>query len=196
MVKTCILYARVSTTSQTTENQLLTLRATAQRMGWKIVAELVDEGNSGSKGKEERPAFERLHHMIQRRECDVVMVWSIDQLGRSMTHLVQLMDALQAVGIDLFAEKQALNTATPAGRMVFGIFSALAEFEREIICERVKSGIARAKANGIKCGRPSNVNDSVRSAVRLLREQGKPIRQIARTLNIGVGTTYNILSTA
>ena len=110
-----------------------------------------------------------------------------------MTHLVEFMDALQAVCIDLFAEKQALNTATPAGRMVFGIFSALAEFEREIIRERVKSGIARAKANGIKCGRPSNVNDSVRIAVRLLREQGKPIRQIARTLNIGVGTTYSIL---
>ena len=193
MVKTCILYARVSTTSQTTENQLLTLRATAQRMDWKIVAELVDHGISGSKGKEERPAFDRLHHMIQRRECDVVMVWSIDRLGRSMTHLVEFMDALQAVGIDLFAEKQALNTATPAGRMVFGIFSALAEFEREIIRERVKSGIARAKANGIKCGRPSNVNDAVRSAVKLLREQGKPIRQIARTLNIGVGTTYSIL---
>ena len=108
-------------------------------------------------------------------------------------HLVEFMDALQGVGIDLFAEKQALNTATPAGRMVFGIFSALAEFEREIIRERVKSGIARAKANGIKCGRPSNVNDSVRTAVRLLREQGKPIRQIARTLSIGVGTTYSIL---
>ena len=137
-----------------------------------------------------------LHHMIQRRECDVVLVWSIDRLGRSMTHLVEFMDALQAVGIDLFAEKQALNTKTPAGRMVFGIFSALAEFEREIICERVKSGIARAKANGIKCGRPSNVNDSIRSAVKLLREQGKPISQIVRTLNIGVGTTYNILSAA
>ncbi len=193
MVKTCVLYARVSTTSQTTENQLLALRATAKRMDWNIVAELVDEGISGSKGKDERPAFDRLHQMIQRRECDVVMVWSIDRLGRSMAHLVEFMDAIQAVNVDLYAEKQALNTATPAGRMVFGIFSALAEFEREIIRERVKSGIARAKANGIKCGRPSNVNDSVRSAVKLLRDQGKPIRQIARTLNIGVGTTYGIL---
>jgi DNA invertase Pin-like site-specific DNA recombinase len=196
MPKTCILYARVSTSSQTTENQLLALRTTAQRMGWKIVAELVDDGISGSKGKDERPAFDRLHQMIQRRECDVVMVWSIDRLGRSMAHLVEFMDAIQAVGVDLYAEKQALNTATPAGRMVFGIFSALAEFEREIIRERVRTGIARAKANGIKCGRPSNVNDAVKSAVRLLRDQGKPIRQIARTLNIGVGTTYNILAAA
>jgi DNA invertase Pin-like site-specific DNA recombinase len=165
-------------------------------MGWKVIAELTDEGISGSKGRSDRPAFDRLFKMVQRREIDVVMAWSIDRLGRSIQHLVSLMTDIQSAGVDLYIHQQAINTATPAGRMVFGIFSALGEYERELIRERINCGLARARAQGKKLGRPTNVNPSVITSVKLLREKGHSIHNIARQLHIGVGTTQKILQAA
>lgn len=190
------IYARVSTSQQCPENQLLELRDAAGRQGWRVIVELVDQGISGAKGKDQRPGFERLHQMIQRREIDVVCAWSIDRLGRSIQHLTALMGELQAAGIDLYVHQQAINTATPAGRMVFGIFSALGEYERELIRERINAGLARARAEGKKLGRPSNVNESVITSVKLLREKGCSIHRIAKELRIGVGTTSKILAAA
>jgi DNA invertase Pin-like site-specific DNA recombinase len=190
------IYARVSTASQTTENQLIELREAARRMGWTVVRELTDDGISGAKGRSERPAFDQLFQMVQRRQIDAVMAWSIDRLGRSIQDLTAFMTDVQAVGVDLYIHQQAINTATPAGRMVFGIFSALGEYERELIRERINAGLARARAEGKKLGRPSNVNDSVRTSVRLLREKGFSIHKIAKTLRIGVGTTSKILQAA
>ena len=168
-MKRAVIYARVSTAHQTTLNQLLELRSTAQRMGWEIVAELTDDGISGAKGRDGRPAFDKLFRMVQRREIDVVMSWSIDRLGRSIQDLVGFMTEVQGVGVDLYIHQQAINTATPAGRMVFGIFSALGEYERELIRERVKAGLERAKAEGKKLGRPSNITPGTRAAVLELR---------------------------
>lgn len=191
-----VLYARVSTSHQNLSNQLLELRQTADRFGWKIVAELTDDGISGAKGRDQRPAFDRLFKMIQRREIDVVMSWSIDRLGRSIQHLVSFMSEVQSTGIDLYIHQQAINTATPAGRMIFSIFSALGEYERELIRERINAGLARARAQGKKLGRPSNVNPSVITSVKLLREKGHSIHNIAKQLRIGVGTTSKILAAA
>jgi DNA invertase Pin-like site-specific DNA recombinase len=190
------IYARVSTATQTTENQLLELKQAAARMGWIVVQELTDDGISGAKGRDQRPAFDQLFRMVQRKEIDVVMAWSIDRLGRSIQHLVSFMTEIQAVGVDLYIHQQAINTATPAGRMVFGIFSALGEYERELIRERINAGLARAKAQGKKLGRPSNVNPSVIASVRLLRANGHSIHTIAKKLHIGVGTTQKILAAA
>jgi DNA invertase Pin-like site-specific DNA recombinase len=190
------IYARVSTAHQTTENQLLELRAAAHRMGWTIVAELTDDGISGSKGRAERPGFDKLFKMTQRKEVDVVMSWSIDRLGRSIQDLVGFMNEVQAAGVDLYIHQQAINTATPAGRMVFGIFSALGEYERELIRERIRAGLARAKAEGKKLGRPSNVTTDTVERVRTMRDQGLAIHKIAKTLRIGVGTTSKILKAA
>ncbi len=156
--------------------------------------ELADEGISGTKSRHERPAFNRLHQAIQRREVDIVCAWSIDRLGRSIQHLTGLMAELQAAHIDLYVHQQAINTATPAGRMVFGIFTALGEYERELIRERINAGLARAKAEGKKLGRPSNVNSSVITSVKLLRQNGTSIHNIAKQLHIGVGTTVKILA--
>ena len=191
-----VIYARVSTSHQSVSNQLLELRQTAERLGWNVVAELTDDGISGAKGRDQRPAFDRLFQMIQRREIDVVMSWSIDRLGRSIQHLASFMTEVQSVGVDLYIHQQAINTATPAGRMVFGIFSALGEYERELIRERINAGLARAKAEGKKLGRPSNVNPSVVTSVKLLRENGHSIHNIAKQLHIGVGTTQKILKAA
>ena len=153
--KKAVIYARVSTTTQNADNQLLELRETARRSGWTVVAELVDDGISGAKGRIGRPAFDRLFRMVQRHEIDVVMAWDVSRLGRSIQDLVGFMNEVQAAGVDLYIHQQAINTATPAGRMVFGIFSALGEYERELIRERINAGLNRARAEGKKLGRPS-----------------------------------------
>lgn len=191
-----VIYARVSTLSQNPDNQLLELREAAKRNGWFIVAELTDHGISGAKGRAHRPALDLLHKKIARREVDIVMTWSIDRLGRSIQDLVALMGELEAKRIDLYSHQQAIDTRTPAGRMTFSVFAAIAQFEREIIRERINAGLARAKSEGKKLGRPSNVNDSTKTAVKLLREKGASIHRIAKELRIGVGTTSRILKAA
>lgn len=190
------IYARVSTSTQTVENQFLELRAVAQRNGWHIAAELSDSGISGSKGRDQRPAFDELLKRSTRREFDVVMVWAIDRLGRSIQHLVSFMNDMQSVGIDLYIHQQAIDTTTASGRMIFGIFSALGEYERELIRERIIAGQKRAVSQGIKIGRPSKMNDAVITSVRMLRQKGIGIRDIARKLEIGVGTVYSVLRAA
>lgn len=190
-----IIYARVSTSQQTVENQLIELRAAAHRMGWHIVEEICDSGISGSKGRNQRPGFDKLFQMVQRKQVDVVMSWSIDRLGRSLQDLVGFMKEVQGACVDLYIHQQAINTATPAGRMVFGIFSALGEYERELIRERINAGLARAKAEGKKLGRPTRVNEAVKTSVRMLNERGLTVRQIAKSLGIGVGTTHKLLQT-
>lgn len=196
-MKRAVLYARVSTSNhgQTTENQLVALREVCQHQGWTIVAELTDEV-SGSKGREDRTGFDTLLKGITRGSYDVCLAWSIDRLGRSISHLVEFMNLLNASNVDLFVHQQALNTATPAGRMVFGIFAALGEYERELIKSRIHAGLHRARLEGKRLGRPSNVNDSVKTSVKVLREQGWSLHKIAKELHIGVGTTSKILDAA
>jgi DNA invertase Pin-like site-specific DNA recombinase len=191
-----VIYSRVSTNRQTTENQTRELREVAKRQGWQIVAELADQGISGSKGRKDRPGFDSLHRMISRREIDLVMTWSIDRLGRSITDLVSLMAELETKNIDFYSHIQAIDSRTPSGKLSFSIFAAIAQFEREIIKDRINAGLERARADGKKLGRPTNVNDNTRIAVRLMREKGASIHSIAKELRIGVGTTQKILKEA
>lgn len=137
------IYARVSTSNQTVENQFHELREIAHRQGWQIVAELSDSGISGTKGRDQRPAFDELLKRATRREFDLIMVWAIDRLGRSIQHLVGFMNEIQSVGVDLYIHQQAIDTTTASGRMIFGIFSALGEYERELIRERIVAGQKR-----------------------------------------------------
>jgi len=189
----CALYARVSTADQTCENQLRELRALAERNGWRIIRELVDHGVSGAKGRDQRPALDQLLKLVARREVDVVMAWSVDRLGRSLTHLVEVLAELHAKGIDLVIAQNGVDTTTPGGRAMFQMLGVFAEFERSLIRERVAAGLARARANGTKLGRPSSINDSVRTAVGALRDGGRSVRHIARELRIGVGSVQRIL---
>jgi DNA invertase Pin-like site-specific DNA recombinase len=193
----CAIYARVSTKSQTVENQLLELRAVAARQNWQIAAEVTDAGLSGAKGRSDRPGFDRLFHMIRRNEIDIVLCWSIDRLGRSITDLVSFMKELEGSRIDLYCHQQGLNTTTPAGRMVYGIFASLGEYERELIRERINAGLKRARSEGKKLGRPSVATQpAVINSVKLLRSKGMSIHNIAKNLRIGVGTASKILSAA
>jgi DNA invertase Pin-like site-specific DNA recombinase len=190
MSKRIAIYARVSTSQQTCENQLNELRVVADRAGYQIVAEFVDEGISGSKGRQNRPALDQMLKECTRRRFDLVMCWDISRLGRSVQNLIEIMNELQSLKVDLFFLQQGMDTSTASGRMMFSVFGALAEYERELIRERVLAGQARAKAAGVKFGRPKTITENTRETVRLLRDQGVGIRKIARTLGIGVSSCY------
>jgi DNA invertase Pin-like site-specific DNA recombinase len=191
--KQVALYARVSTDSQTTENQLLQLRAVAERHGWTVVAEFVDDGVSGAKGREHRPQFDALLRAVGRREFDLVAAWSVDRLGRSLQDLVGFLTDLQAKRVDLYLHQQALDTTTPAGRMLFQMLGVFAEFERAMIVERVNAGLARARAKGKTLGRP-RTTPAVEAKIRKLAARGMGKVKIARTLDIGVSVAQRVLA--
>jgi DNA invertase Pin-like site-specific DNA recombinase len=192
---TCVaIYARVSTGGQTIENQLRELRSVAKRLGHQVVAEFTDEGISGAKGRDRRPGLNKLLEGVTRRDFDKVMAWSVDRLGRSLPDLLAFMGELKAKGVDLYLHQQLVDTSTPAGKAMFQMLGVFSEFEREIIRERVKSGLARAKAQGRKLGRP-RFDEAKRSAkIRALREQGIGILKIARKLRIGVSVVQRIVN--
>lgn len=190
------LYIRVSTSQQTTENQRIELERVAQSRGWQVIQVYSDEGISGSKGRSERPALNALLKDAVRGKFDLLAVWSIDRLGRSLQHLVSTINELNAVGVDLYVHQQALDTSTPSGKLAFSIFGALSEYERELIRERTRAGLERARRNGVKLGRPTNLNDSVKAAIVALRSQNHSIRTIAKQLRVGCGTVYRVLEAA
>lgn len=192
-MKKVAIYARVSTEKQTVTNQLIQLREVAQRSGYEIVQEFTDEGISGAKGRNERPALNEMLKCATQRKFDMVMVWSIDRLGRSLQHLVEILNELQQKNIDLLFHQQAMDTSSPSGRMMFSVFGALAEFERSLIRERVLAGQQRAKAKGVKLGRPSKMNEGLKTAIQLLRQKGMGIKQIAKQLGVGIGTVYSVI---
>jgi DNA invertase Pin-like site-specific DNA recombinase len=129
-----------------------------------------------------------------QRKFDMILVWSIDRLGRSLQNLVELLNDLQSMRVDLMFLQQAMDTNASSGRMMFSIFGALAEFERNLIRERVIPGQNRAEARGVKMGIPSKMNDGLRSAIQLLRENGMGIKQIAKEVGVGVGTVYSMIA--
>jgi DNA invertase Pin-like site-specific DNA recombinase len=161
---------RVSTTNgQTTENQRRELEAVAARLGHSIVAVFEDNGISGAKGRDKRPAFDRLHKAIARREFDLVMAWSVDRLGRSLQDLCGFLGDLHAKGIGLYLHVQGVDTTTPAGKAMFQMLGVFAEFERSMIRDRVVAGLVRAKAKGTKSGKPigrPSLPEGTRRAIR------------------------------
>jgi DNA invertase Pin-like site-specific DNA recombinase len=180
------IYTRVSTGGQTTENQLRELRAAAERLGHQVVGEYADNGISGAKGRDQRPGLNSLIEGVTRRDFDKVMAWSVDRLGRSLPHLLTFMGELKSKNVDLYLHQQSLDTSTPAGKAMFQMLGVFSEFEREIIRERVLSGLERAKAQGKKLGRPRRDDAKRLAAIHKLRKQGIGILKIARTLRIGV----------
>ena len=191
--KRVAVYARVSTDGQTTENQLRELRAAAERNGWVIAGEYVDHGISGAKGRRDRPQFDALLRGVTRKEFDVVAAWSVDRLGRSLQDLVGFLVDLQAKGVHLYLHQQALDTSTPSGKAMFGMLGVFAEFERAIIQERVRAGLARARAKGTILGRPK-VGAATERRIRDLTAQGVGKVKAARTLGVGVSVVQRVLA--
>lgn len=193
--KRVALYVRVSTTDQTTENQRRELMEVAERAGWDVVGVFADEGISGSKGRNKRPQFDAMLRLVTQRKIDVVAAWSVDRLGRSLKHLVETLSDLQAAGADLYLHKQAVDTTSSGGRAMFGMLGVFAEFEREIIRERVISGMATARAKGKTIGRPRATDETV-TRVRELRGQGMGIRRVAREVGCGVSLVQRLEAAA
>jgi DNA invertase Pin-like site-specific DNA recombinase len=191
--RSAALYARVSTDGQTTENQLRELREVANRMGWDVVAEYVDHGVSGAKGRDKRPQFDALCKGAVRREFDVVMAWSVDRLSRSLQHLIAFLGEVHAKGVDLYLHQQGIDTTTPAGKAMFQMCGVFAEFERAMIQDRVKAGLARAVARGKRLGRP-RVSGTVEAKIVAARRAGKGIRAIASELRVGVSVVQRVTS--
>jgi DNA invertase Pin-like site-specific DNA recombinase len=205
--KRVALYVRVSTDGQTVDNQRRELEAVAERHGWDIVEVFEDRGVSGARSRSERPAMKRMMEGIARRQFDMVAAWSVDRLGRSLIDLIGFLKEMHAKGIDLYLDRQGIDTTTAAGKAMFQMMGVFAEFERAIIVERVKAGLARAKAeqragkerigrDGTKkraIGRP-RLKPAVVAAVWRLREaDGLSIEKIVAAQKIGVGSVSRIL---
>jgi DNA invertase Pin-like site-specific DNA recombinase len=197
MTKRAGIYARVSTRNghQDPKVQLIALRQVAERAGWQVVEEYVDHGISGAKGRDKRPAFDRLLKDATRRRFDIIMAWSVDRLGRSLQDLVGFLGEVHAQGIDLYLDRQGVDTTTPGGKALFQMMGVFAEFEREMIRERVCAGLAKARAKGKRLGRPP-VPRPVERAILEARAAGKGQVAISRELRCGVGTVRRVLAAA
>ena len=183
--KRAALYVRVSTTGkdQTVENQLQPLQEAAARHGWTITAIHRDDGISGAKGRDKRPGLDALLKGVTRREYEIVASWSVCRLGRSLPDLIQFLGELQACGVDLYLHQQALDTSTPSGRMLFGMLSVFAEFERAMISDRVRAGLDRARRDNKRLGRPPMAPIQIAQIERALAS-GRGIRETSRLLHV------------
>jgi putative DNA-invertase from lambdoid prophage Rac len=186
------IYARVSTLDkgQDTEVQLRDLRSYAKARGWIIADEYVDKGQSGVKDR--RPDLDRLMKDVRKRKVDLILCWRLDRLGRSLKHLILTLDELQSIGVGFVSYNENLDLTTSTGRLMFQLLGAFAEFERNLIRERVKAGLANAKAKGAKLGRPSPEFDE-EELIRL-RKSGLTIRGIAERLNLRKSFVHKTLS--
>jgi DNA invertase Pin-like site-specific DNA recombinase len=174
------IYARVSTANNGQDPTMQTreLKEHAERRGWELAGEYVDVGISGT--KEKRPELDRLMADAHRRRFDVVAVWKFDRMARSVSHLLRVLETFGALGIHFVSLSEAIDTATPAGKMVFTVLGAVAELERSLIVERVKAGLRNARAKGKRLGRPRKFLDG--SKIARLREAGRSWRKIARAM--------------
>jgi DNA invertase Pin-like site-specific DNA recombinase len=181
------IYARVSTNNgQDPGMQTRELREYCQRRSWDIEGEYVDAGVSGA--KERRPQLDALLIACRKRRVDAVVVYRYDRFARSLRQLVNALEEFRSLGIEFISLHEGVDTSTPNGRLIFGIFASIAEFERELIRDRVKSGIAAARSKGKKLGRPRVSLDLARIAA--LRASGRSWPQIAEAMGVSVGTVY------
>lgn len=186
-----VIYARVSTNEQTTENQILKLKSVIEKNDWELVEIYQDEGISGAKGRDKRPEFNRLCKDMVRRKFDRILVWDVSRLGRSLQHLVEFLNEALTTRTDLYIHQSGLDTSTPSGRMMFQIIGVFAEFERTIISERVRAGLQRAQSKGKVLGRPP-IPESVREGIRSLRAEGKSLSQIGAQYNLSKTSVMRI----
>jgi DNA invertase Pin-like site-specific DNA recombinase len=185
------LYARVSTRYQRPGPQLDVLREYAKRRGGGAL-EFVDKGVSGAKDR--RPALDRMMEAVRRREVDAVVCVKLDRLARSVRHLTEMAAELEACGVALVVIDQAIDTSTPAGRLLFNVLGSIAEFERDLIRERVTAGLAAAKRRGQTLGRPKALDARGAARVRRLRDSGHSLRAIAAKVGVGLGTVQRVLA--
>jgi DNA invertase Pin-like site-specific DNA recombinase len=179
VMKKAAIYIRVSTTEQETGLQENELREFAARRGWEYEI-FSDRGQSGA--KDNRPALNQLLQQLRRKKFDVLVVWALDRLARSLRQLLTISEECKALGVDLVSLKQNIDTTLPAGKLTFSVLGAVAEFEREMLRTRVVAGMAQARRVGKHIGRPARrrLSQAEMEKIRLLRSQGKSVRQLAK----------------
>jgi DNA invertase Pin-like site-specific DNA recombinase len=181
------IYARVSTLDQDPEMQLRELRAYARHRGLPITEAFIDHVSGATR---ERPQLDRLWHAVRARKVDRVLVWKFDRFARSTKQLIDALEEFRHLGVDFISITEQIDTSSPMGKAMFTVISAIAEFERSLISERVRAGIAKARANGKPHGRPK-VDEHVIQEIRRLRREGQSLNQIARQLGISHQTVSN-----
>ena len=182
------LYARVSSNAQQTENQIRRLHEVAALRGWTVVQEYVETVSGTAKV---RPMFDRMVVDARRRKFATIAAIDVSRLGRSLSGLANLFEEVRQIGVDLYLDREAMDTSTPAGRAMLGMASVFAAFERDLIIERTLAGLATARAKGVRFGRPP-ASDGIVDAIRSLRLQGLGINSIARELRVGKSTVQRI----
>ena len=190
MPKRVCLYARVSKTSQSVERQISELEIVAARNGWEIVDRYIDHGISGATGRDQRHELDRMMKDSTKRKFDVVMVWSIDRLGRSLQNLIEILNDLNSKNIDLYMDQQSIDSTTPTGKLMFSLIGAFAEFEKSTIRDRVISGLANARKKGRIGGRPTNLTDEIQAKILEMKSAGASIRKIKEECSVGTATIY------
>ena len=182
---------RVSTDAQTSKIKSASFGKSPARRGWDMAEVYSDAGISGAKGRNGRPGLDSMLKDASRRKFDIVMAWAIDRLGRSLIDLLDTIQHLEACGVDLYLDQQAIDTTTPMGKLVFQVTGAFAEFERTMIRQRIKAGLKRAVAQGVKLGRPK-IDSTTERKVRKQLAKGVGILKVAKSLGIGTGTVQRI----
>ena len=191
MQKRAAIYVRVSTDRQTVENQVTALRQIAERRGWQVIEQYSDAGISGAKGRDGRPGLDQMLKDASRRKFDVIMAWAIDRLGRSLIDLLGTIHTLEACGVDLYLDQQSIDTTTPAGKLMFQVCGAFAEFERSMIRQRIHAGLKRAVAQGTQLGRP-RIDPAMEKRIQAQLRLGKGMRKVARECGVGTGTVQRV----
>ncbi len=184
------IYVRVSTSGQTVENQERELTAHCQRQGWQVFKVYRDEGFSGAVA--DRPALKEMMADARLGKFNLLVVWKIDRLARSISHLLEVLTELKGLGIGFVSLTEAINTETAQGRMIANFLGSIAEFERELVVERVRSGMDRAKAAGVRIGRPRagfDVNEAIR-----LKQDGQSWSQVAKSVGASSATVRRIVT--
>ncbi len=194
MIEKVAIYGRVSTLGQTSENQTLILNEITNRNGWDLIDTYIDDGISGSKGRDKRPEFDRMCKDMIRRKFNRILVWDISRLGRSLQHLVEFLNDVQSVDCNLYIHQSGLDTSTPSGRMMFQMVGVFSEFERSMISERVKLGLQRVVTNGGTLGRRKTVTDNMKSHIMELRKEGLSLSEIAKNVGISRMSVHRVVA--
>jgi DNA invertase Pin-like site-specific DNA recombinase len=189
-VKRAVLYARVSTTDQNCDTQLLDLRQMAEQRGFTIIEEFIDQGVSGARAK--RPGLDRLLANARRGKFDVLLIWSFDRMARSVRHLIEVLDELSKLNIEFISFREAIDTSAALGRAMIVIVGAIGELERNLIIERVRAGMRRARFEGRHIGRKPL--DLDRDAILRDRGRGHSLGQLARTYRASRTTIRRVLN--
>ena len=188
--KTAAIYARVSTDRQKVEMQVEELKSFIRKRGFTPGPAYIDQGFTG--GNIQRPAFARMMEDAHKRAFDVLVVWKLDRLSRSLKDLITTLELLGSLGVDFISYDNSLDTSTPTGKLVFHVVGSVAEFERDIIRERVRAGLANARRNGKRLGRPP-ILANIREKIHILKGRGLSNYAIARKLKVGEATVRRTL---